>query len=118
GYGFEVVVVQGKAWDTVQERAAALKAQILAQYPDPRVKVNLIGHSMGGLDSRYAVSNLGLGDKVASVTTIGTPHRGSSVADVIFGLLPGPVADAMNIVFNLIGMDLKGGGMDLKTWYW
>ena len=48
-------------------------------------KVNLIGHSMGGLDSRYLVAHLGFADKVASVTTIATPHRGSSVADAVLG---------------------------------
>ncbi len=39
-------------------------------------KVNLIGHSKGGLDSRYAISCLGMADHVASLTTVNTPHRG------------------------------------------
>jgi triacylglycerol esterase/lipase EstA (alpha/beta hydrolase family) len=115
--GFEVYVVQDSAYDTIAVRAQELKDQILAQYPDPRTKVNLIGHSMGGLDSRYAVSQLGLGSKVASVTTIGTPHHGSSVANVILGLLPGPTQSMINIVFNMIGMNLQGGGDDLTTVY-
>jgi triacylglycerol lipase len=44
--------------------------------------VNLIAHSMGGLDARYAISRLGLGPRVASLTTIGTPHHGTPVADL------------------------------------
>lgn len=44
-------------------------------------KVNLIGHSQGGLSSRYAAAVMP--QAVASVTTIGTPHRGSEVADWI-----------------------------------
>jgi triacylglycerol lipase len=44
-------------------------------------KVNLIGHSQGGLTSRYAAAVMP--HTVASVTTIGTPHRGSEVADWI-----------------------------------
>src|ERR1035437_7341544 len=44
-------------------------------------KVNLIGHSMGGLDARYVAAVRP--DLVASVTTVSTPHLGSPVADVI-----------------------------------
>ncbi len=44
-------------------------------------KVHIIGHSMGGLDARFMISKLGMADKVASLTTIGTPHNGTSFAD-------------------------------------
>lgn len=44
-------------------------------------KVNILAHSKGGLDSRYAISVLGLGDKVASLTTMNTPHHGCKFAD-------------------------------------
>ncbi|MCA9542157.1 MAG: triacylglycerol lipase, partial [Myxococcales bacterium] len=42
-------------------------------------KVNLIGHSHGGLDARYVASVRP--DLVASVTTIGTPHQGADLAN-------------------------------------
>ncbi len=45
-------------------------------------KVNIIAHSMGGLDARYAIAKLGLADRVASLITIGTPHLGTPVADL------------------------------------
>src|SRR5262249_29419491 len=45
----------------------------------PAQKVNVIAHSMGGLDVRYAISKLGLGDRVATLTTVGTPHLGTPV---------------------------------------
>ena len=44
-------------------------------------KVNIIAHSKGGLDSRYAVSALGMAEHVASLTTINTPHRGCKFVD-------------------------------------
>ncbi len=47
-------------------------------------KVHLIGHSMGGLDARHMLYDFrheGIVDRVASITTIGTPHWGSSFAD-------------------------------------
>lgn len=69
----------------------AVRAEALAEQVDAILaangvgKVNLIGHSMGGLDSRYLVHHLGYADKVASITTIATPHRGSVVADTVLG---------------------------------
>lgn len=42
-------------------------------------KVNLIGHSHGGLDARYVASVRP--DLVASVTSVGSPHFGAELAD-------------------------------------
>lgn len=53
------------------------------------VKVNLVSHSMGGLDSRFLIHKLATDNtikrnyKVVSLTTISTPHHGSEVADFI-----------------------------------
>lgn len=49
-------------------------------------KVNIIAHSKGGLDSRYAISTLGAGDRVASLTTLATPHHGSKTVDRLLRL--------------------------------
>ena len=38
---------------------------------------------MGGLDSRYMISNLSMRSKVASLTTLNSPHRGSPIANII-----------------------------------
>ena len=46
-------------------------------------KVNIIAHSKGGLDCRYAIDKLGMGDYVASLTTINTPHKGCAYVDEI-----------------------------------
>jgi triacylglycerol lipase len=69
---------------SVAARAEQLAAAVRAL---PAAKVNLIAHSMGGLDARYAIARLGLADRVVSLTTIGTPHRGSPLADVGISLL-------------------------------
>jgi triacylglycerol lipase len=58
--------------------------------------VHLIAHSMGGLDARHAISRLGLSERVLTLTTLGTPHRGSSFADWASGRLVrlfGPLFD-------------------------
>src|SRR6185295_14036690 len=42
-------------------------------------KVNLIGHSEGGLDARYVLAVRP--DLIASLTTVATPHLGADLAD-------------------------------------
>ncbi|HET9599107.1 MAG TPA: alpha/beta fold hydrolase [Anaeromyxobacteraceae bacterium] len=64
---------------SVAERAAALAACVRAL---PDRKVSIIAHSMGGLDARFAISRLGLADRVAALVTVGTPHLGTPLADV------------------------------------
>ncbi len=70
-------------------------------------KVNIIAHSKGGLDSRYAVSKCGVSDMVASITTINTPHRGCEFADYLLEKIPAPVqaqvARTYNSALNRLG---------------
>lgn len=51
-------------------------------------KVNVIAHSKGGLDMRYAISCCGCAPMVASLTTISTPHRGCLFADYLLTKIP------------------------------
>lgn len=70
------------AWATIEDNAAKLKDNVKQLLRDTGAgKVNLIAHSKGGLEARYMISRLGMGDAVASLTTICTPHRGTSVAN-------------------------------------
>jgi triacylglycerol lipase len=62
----------------VIERARQLKEQIEAWTDEP---VNVIAHSMGGLDARQMITHLGMADRVKSLTSISTPHHGSPLAD-------------------------------------
>lgn len=62
---------------TVVERAAALAA-FLQRLPDgPLV---LVAHSMGGLDCRYLIHHHDPRGRVRALATVGTPHRGTSLA--------------------------------------
>lgn len=45
-------------------------------------KLNIIAHSMAGLDIRYALAKMEIAEHVASFTTISTPHRGTSLAEL------------------------------------
>lgn len=63
------------------------RALVLAQFIDDvieetgRAKVHVIAHSQGGVDARRVVSGLGYARKVASLTTVASPHRGTPLAD-------------------------------------
>jgi triacylglycerol lipase len=63
----------------VDDRARQLKSFI--QRESPGEPVHILAHSMGGLDSRYMVSRMGMDKKVLTLTTLGTPHRGTPFAD-------------------------------------
>jgi triacylglycerol lipase len=64
---------------SVTVRAERL-VELLRDVPGDRI--NVIAHSMGGLDARFAISRLGLGRRVASLVTIGAPHLGTPLADL------------------------------------
>jgi triacylglycerol lipase len=85
----------------IAERARQLKEFLDREWPHE--PVHLIGHSMGGLDSRYLISCLGMAGRVLSLTTLGTPHRGTKFAD--WGLrrcerLLRPVFDFGNVPYQ------------------
>jgi triacylglycerol lipase len=107
----EVFIANMTAWHTIEHRAKQLKAQIEAGIPDG--KVNLIGHSMGGLDARYLASQLGFADRIASITTIGTPNRGTSVGDIATGLLPQPAFHAVDRLLKFL--DSSSGALKQIT---
>ncbi|MGM0588313.1 MAG: esterase/lipase family protein [Bacteroidota bacterium] len=65
-------------------------------------KVNVIAHSQGGLDMRYALARTGIKDRVCSLTTIATPHHGTSLA--LLGLnTPHSIRDRFVQFFNWMG---------------
>lgn len=70
-------------------------------------KVNVIAHSKGGLDMRYAIANLGMESKVASLTTVNTPHRGCLYADDLLKKTNAPikwgVAKMYNRAYRILG---------------
>jgi triacylglycerol lipase len=76
--GHCVYVTRVSPFAGVRHRAEQLAAQLAKIDAE---KVNIVAHSMGGLDARYAISRLGLAERVASLTTIGTPHYGTPLAD-------------------------------------
>jgi triacylglycerol lipase len=77
---------------SIPTRAKELVAAIEAL---PHDRIDLIAHSLGGLDARYALAHLGLAKRVRSLVTVGTPHRGSPLADLV---VRGPIGWAHKVI--------------------
>lgn len=88
--------------------SSAVRATYLATVIDDTLratgacKVNLIGHSQGGIDARALISQLGYGDRVAGLITVASPHRGTPVADAALGLIPGISYDLINALLRAL----------------
>lgn len=71
-----------EALGTIAYNAEDIKKRILQMREETGTeKVNIIAHSKGGLDARYAISKLDMAPYVASLTTMNTPHRGCRFVD-------------------------------------
>nr|CAG8469723.1 5944_t:CDS:2 [Entrophospora candida] len=79
--GAKVVVTKVPGTGCIRTRALALQ-RILESNLHGGCELNLIAHSMGGLDCRYLITHLPTDSySIRSLTTIGTPHRGSPFMD-------------------------------------
>ncbi|MDR1711485.1 MAG: hypothetical protein LBR58_06495 [Propionibacteriaceae bacterium] len=103
--------------DSGAEVAAAIRRVLAETGAD---KVNIIAHSKGGLDSRWAISNCAMAPHVASLTTINTPHRGCNFARVLLERIPSAatnaIGDSYDALFSKLGdedPDFLAGVVDL-----
>ncbi|MBW1990131.1 MAG: alpha/beta fold hydrolase [Deltaproteobacteria bacterium] len=124
--GAKVYVTSVNAMDSTLDKAADFKQQLLHILAVTGAsKANIIGHSHGGIYTRLAMTNMGIGSKVASLTTISTPHRGSSIADLVVEGLPDWLlsagTDIVDFVYAFIFGDTNPDSMqnalDLTTDY-
>lgn len=63
-------------------------------------KVNIIAHSKGGLDSRYAISHYGCDRYVATLTTVCTPNRGCVFVEKLYDSMPEGARLKMAAAYN------------------
>lgn len=103
-HGCTVLVAKVPPFETIERRASVLDTFIRKSIPqlrlhhhipkDEPVKLNLVAHSMGGLDCRYLIFQQQKSEephppyKIMSLTTISTPHRGTSAADFALNYFP------------------------------
>ena len=105
--GITVYVTNQDGVGTVATNAAQLKAEILEILNKENCeKVNLIAHSKGGLDARYMISCLDMGQCIASLTTLSTPHHGSGLSEWLLKMprfLARLIAFFTNLFFRICG---------------
>jgi len=119
----------------IVQRGEELRGQIAAAFNDGRLnpaeKAHIISHSMGGLDSRYLLSPAtqkttgnDVATRIASLTTISSPHRGSPIADLlaletageegVLNHLPG-IRKGLNALENGVEEVLNHFGVSVKS---
>ena len=82
----EVITASVPPSSSIEKRAAKLAEDIEAQAKGK--SVNIVAHSMGGLDARYMISQLQpAGVNVKSLITVASPHHGSPFADYLFDVI-------------------------------
>lgn len=103
--GASVYVTSVSQLDTSEKRGEQLLKQVqnIVAISGKR-KVNLIGHSHGGPTIRYVAAVRP--DLIASVTSVGAPHKGSKTADFIRNVPPGSAGESViaGIVNGLGGL--------------
>ena len=112
--GHPVIVTRVHPTAGIERRARQLKEIILRQLDilgRQDSKVVIIGHSLGGLDARYMISQLGMEDRVSALLTVTTPHRGSSYADWCVRYLQ--LFGGFRLM-RVLGLDVQAA-MDLTT---
>ncbi len=100
--GAEVYVTFVNAFDGTAHKGQQWKEQVLQILAvSGASRVNVIGHSHGTLYTRYAMSNLGIGNYIKSHTSMAGPHRGSAIADIIMGIIPDAIEPAVSWMIGL-----------------
>jgi triacylglycerol lipase len=112
--GVRILATQVPPDGTIEVRGTELGNQILQAMQlggglEPNEPVHIIAHSMGGLDARFLLSPdnpRNMADRIISLTTISTPHKGSPIADLVVTL--GDPLDIGNEE-NLLAQALRAG---------
>lgn len=105
--GYKVYTARTDGFGTIENNAEQLKKHILQILAAENAeKINIIAHSKGGLDGKYMIENLNMGEKTASLTTLCTPHKGSQIATMLLRLpnfLKKFIAFWINFVYRVFG---------------
>lgn len=105
--GAQVFYGHQDSWASIEENAEMLRVELCRIIEETQCeKVNIIAHSKGGLEARYLATTLCCHDRIASITTVSTPHHGSRTLDKIWRLpklLIRFTSVFVNLWFRLLG---------------
>jgi triacylglycerol lipase len=98
-FGYEGGTIEAHA-----ERLVEFVKAVIEETGEP--EIDLIGHSLGGLVSRYAIQRLGLAKKVRTLVTMATPHLGTFAAQYANTPLTLPLRPDSPILTDLNSQDM------------
>jgi len=105
--GHVVIVTAVDPFNSTYVRGNQLLQQInIALVQTGAAKVNIIGHSQGGFEARYVAGIIP--ERVGAVVTIGTPHVGAHIADVLLEKAPGFSVDLAKAFFAAVSRPFYG----------
>lgn len=103
--GYIVYTTKHDSFGTIENNAQQIKDEILEiMHREKSEKVNIIAHSKGGLDVKYMIENLNMENKIASLTTLCTPFKGSIIASLLLKLpnfIKHPIAFFINFWYRI-----------------
>jgi triacylglycerol lipase len=109
--GAKVATPGSSAANSLEVRAGQIKTYLDSWMPaNGCAKVHLIGHSQGGLVSRYLVKNLSYSGKVATVTSVNSLHKGTPVADIVLSIIPDWILPDANAALSYLAKLLYRDG--------
>jgi triacylglycerol lipase len=115
--GYDIHIASLDAYNSSEKRGTQLAGDIdrvlAATFAE---KVNLIAHSQGGIDARFAISALSCGDRVGVLNTVATPHRGTPVADIVLEDPTGAGKPILDALLTLMGAVLDGAEAEQNAW--
>ncbi|MCP4138240.1 MAG: alpha/beta hydrolase [bacterium] len=132
--GASVYTTTVNCMDSTANKGVEFRRQVLEILAiTNKSKVNIIGHSHGGVYARYAITNLtnkndesNFGDHVASLSTLDAPHQGSSGPDIVVELCGGETGEkilgsVVDFIYgNIVGDNNPNGTQncyDMQTEY-
>ena len=90
-----------EAFASIEHNGKQIKHRILEICEQQHCnQVNIIAHSKGGLDARYVITACDMGEHVASLTTISTPHKGCHFVDVLISIVPEGLYQRLSHIFD------------------
>lgn len=83
-HGIWAYAPHANPYDTIQARSETWAGHLERAMEETGAdKLNLIGFSSGGLDARWMAREMDWADRLASIVTVSTPHRGTSLAEFV-----------------------------------
>ena len=121
GLGLDLIEIQTLPTASIRHRAAKVLEAVVEAAERDDGPIHLVGHSTGGLDARVAVTThaplatpfkIVAAERVASIVTISTPHRGTPLASLFGSAMGQPL---LRLMASAAVVGLERGKLPLSS---